>query len=104
MKPGARKSQERVGGLEGIKFRWPGEEEEAGIERELKVVRVGPNPRMVVCEYWELAERRVCVVKVGDNRKWLKGMRFVMREPVSEDGYVRPWEYKGKAPKRKGRW
>jgi hypothetical protein len=105
MKQVVRKSQEKVEGLEGIKFVWPGEEGEAGgIERELKVVRVGPNPRMVICEYMELAERRVCVVKVGDNRRWLRGMRFKMREPVGEDEYVKPWEYRGKAPRRKGRW
>lgn len=75
-----------------------------GIERELKVIRVGPNPRMVVCEYWEVLERRTCAVVVGDNRKWFRGMVFRMAEPVSEEEYKRPWVYRGRAPRRKGRW
>ena len=74
------------------------------IERELRVVRIGPNPRMVLCEYWELAERKVVVINVKDNRKWLKGMVFKMREPVSEEEYRGVWRYLGKAPRRKGRW
>jgi hypothetical protein len=75
-----------------------------GIERELRVVRILPNPRMVKCEYWELAQKRVCVVDVGRNRKYLKGMMFKMREPIGEEEYARPWKYEGKAPRRKGRW
>ena len=75
-----------------------------GIKRELRVIRVGPNPRMVVCEYYELASRRVCTVNVKVNRKWRKGMVFVMEEPVREEEYVRPWEYQGLGPRRAGRW
>ena len=75
----------------------------AGIERELRVVRVGPNPRLVVCEYMELAERRRCLVNVGRAKKYLVGMRIVMREPVEEEEYERPWVYRGVAPRRKGR-
>lgn len=74
------------------------------IERELKVVRVGPNPRLVLCEYWELESRRTCLVNVGKNRKWVRGMKFVMEEPVGELEYVKPWEYVGKQPRRRGRW
>ena len=74
------------------------------IERELRVVRIGPNPRMVLCEYWELAERRTCVVNVRDNRKWTKGMVFKMGEPSGDVEVLKPWEYKGRAPRRKGRW
>jgi len=81
-----------------------GKEPLKGIERELRVVRVGPNPRVVQCEYMELATRRTCVVKVGDNRKWMRGMRFFMEEPRDEEAYVRPWVYRGKAPRRRGRW
>lgn len=79
-------------------------EARVGIVRNLKVIRVGPNPRLVSCEYWELAERRVCRVNVRDNRKWLKGMEFEMVEPVGDEEYERPWVYVGKAPRRKGRW
>ena len=98
----ARRSQGRAGD-QGV--RELGDlERGGGIERELKVVRVGPNPRMVVCEYWELASRRVCVVNVGKNVKWMRGMVFRMEEPVGEAEYERPWEYTGKGPRRRGRW
>src|SRR5215468_4105929 len=75
-----------------------------GIERELRVIRVGPNPRMIVCEYYELASRRVCTVNVKVNRKWRKGMVFVMEEPVLEEEYVSTWIYNGAGPRRPGRW
>ena len=81
-----------------------GVEEKPGIERELRVIRVGPNPRMVVCEYWELASRRVCVVNVGKNGKWWRGAKFVMEEPRGELEYLKPWKYKGIGPRRRGRW
>lgn len=74
------------------------------VERELKVIRVGPNPRVVVCEYWELESRRTCVVNVRDNRKFFKGMRFVMEEPAKELEYLKPWVFEGRLPRRKGRW
>jgi len=76
----------------------------SGIERELRVISVGPNPRMVRCEYWELESRRVCVVNVRNNRKWLKGMRFKMVEPKDETAFLNPWVYVGVQPRRKGRW
>jgi hypothetical protein len=82
----------------------PAAKEKAGIERELRVIRVGPNPRMITCEYWELAQRRTCVVNVGRSKKYLCGMRFKMVEPVVEAEYERPWVYRGIAPRRKGRW
>lgn len=75
-----------------------------GIERELKVIRVGPNPRMVLCEYFELASRRTCLVNVRVNRKFVKGMKFVMGEPVGELEFLRPWVFAGKLPRRRGRW
>lgn len=78
--------------------------ERRGIERELRVIRVGPNPRLVVCEYMELAERRVVRVDVKRNVKWIKGMRFRMEEPINEEEYIRPWVYKGKQPRLRGRW
>jgi len=78
--------------------------EKKGIERRLRVIRVGPNPRMVVCEYWELASRRVCVVNVRVNRKWKKGMELVMEEPREELAYRTPWLYVGKQPRRIGKW
>jgi hypothetical protein len=78
--------------------------ERPGIERELRVVRVGPNPRMIVCEYMELASRRTCVVNVGSNRKWMRGMKFLLEEPRGELEYSKPWVFKGRGPRRRGRW
>jgi hypothetical protein len=74
------------------------------IRRELRIVRVGPNPRMVSCEYFELAGRRTCTVLVKRNDKYVRGMRLSMAEPVDEDEFSRPWVYRGPAPRRRGRW
>jgi hypothetical protein len=75
-----------------------------GIERELEVMRVGPNPLIIVCRYWELASERLCKVWVKSNAKFIKGMKFKMREPNSEEEYLEPWVYDGKLPRMKGRW
>ena len=77
--------------------------ERGPIERELRVVRVGPNPRMLTCEYWELASRRTCRVMGGAGaRKFIKGMSFKMAEPVEELAFAKPWIYSGKLPRRRG--
>src|SRR5262249_24942956 len=98
-----KKVREQAVGVDGEKA---GETEagKAGIERELTVVRAGPNPRLLVCRYKELAEEKVCKVRVKDSGKWMVGMRLVMREPVGEREYVEPWEYAGPEPRFKGRW
>jgi hypothetical protein len=82
----------------------PKVEKREGIERELEIIRVGPNPRMLTCRYLELASERVCVVKVRDSGKFVRGMKFKMKEPVSEAAYREPWEYGGKIPRYRGRW
>ena len=74
------------------------------IMRDLRIVRVGPNPRTVTCEYLELAQRRTCTVLVKRNDKYVRGMRFKMAEPGPELEYQRPWVYTGPAPRRRGRW
>jgi hypothetical protein len=74
------------------------------IMRDLRIVRVGPNPRTVTCEYWELAQRQTCTVFVKRNDKYVRGMRFKMAEPVGELEFTRPWVYSGPAPRRRGRW
>ena len=76
----------------------------AGIERELVVIGRCANPKLVRAYYFELAERRVCLVDVKRNAKWVKGMRFRMVEPFDEAAYVAPWVYVGKAPRLRGRW
>jgi hypothetical protein len=74
------------------------------VERDLRIVRVGPNPRMILCEYYELAERRTCVVDVKRNGKYVRGMRLKMAEPKSEEDYRRPWVYVGRPPRHRGKW
>jgi len=74
------------------------------IRRDLRIVRVGPNPRTVTCEYFELAQRRTCTVLVKRNDKYVRGMRFALEEPVGELEFARPWVYSGPAPRRRGRW
>jgi hypothetical protein len=78
--------------------------EKAPIVRDLRIVRVGPNPRTVTCEYLELAQRRTCTVFVKRNDKYVRGMRFKMAGPIAELEFERPWVYTGAAPRRRGRW
>jgi hypothetical protein len=67
-------------------------------------MRVGPNPRIIVCRYWELASERICKVAVKSNAKFVKGMKFRMREPIRDEDYREPWVYEGAIPRIKGRW
>jgi hypothetical protein len=75
-----------------------------GIERELEVIRVGPNPRILTCRYLELASERVCKVWVKSVANFVRGMKFKMVEPVSEIEYAGVWRYEGRLPRIKGRW
>jgi hypothetical protein len=76
----------------------------AGIERELEVIRVGPNPRILTCRYLELASERVCKVGVKTVANFVRGMKFRMEEPVNELEYAGVWRYEGRLPRLKGRW
>src|SRR4029077_19095876 len=75
-----------------------------GIERELEVIRVGPNPRILTCRYQELASERVCKVGVRTVANFVRGMKFRMVEPVNEIEYAGVWRYEGRLPRLKGRW
>jgi hypothetical protein len=75
-----------------------------GIERELEVIRVGPNPRILTCRYKELASERTCRVGVKSVANFVRGMRFKMVEPMDEIEYGGVWRYEGVLPRRKGRW
>jgi hypothetical protein len=81
-----------------------GEVVKRGIERELEVIRVGPNPRILTCRYRELASERVCKVWVKTVANFVRGMKFRMTEPVDELEYAGVWRYAGKMPRVKGRW
>lgn len=82
------------------------EDDGVGIEREgerpeveMEVVRVGPNPRVLVCRYKVLAEERIVKLKVKSVEKFIRGMRIKM---VEQEGVE--WEYRGTLPRRKGVW
>jgi hypothetical protein len=80
------------------------EPRKAGIEREIEVTRVGPNPRILTCRYKELASERVCKVWVKSVANFVRGMKFKMVEPLDELEYAGVWKYEGKLPRAKGRW
>jgi hypothetical protein len=80
------------------------EPKRVGIERELEVIRVGPNPRILTCRYQELASERVCKVGVKTTANFVRGMKFRMAEPVTELEYAGVWRYAGKLPRFRGRW
>ena len=68
-------------------------------EVELEIIRVGPNPRILVCRYRLLAEELLVKLKVHNTSKFVKGMRIKMVEQEGEE-----WEYRGTLPRHKGRW
>jgi hypothetical protein len=74
------------------------------IERELVVVKRCLNPKLIMCEYRELESVRRCLVNVRSNTKFAKGMKMRMEEPVTDADLVRPWVYRGRLPRLKGRW
>jgi len=80
------------------------EEVKKGIEREVEVMRVGPNPRILTCRFKELASERTCKVRVKEASKFVVGMKMPIEEPVNEAEYRGVWEYKGALPRYKGRW
>jgi hypothetical protein len=75
----------------------------SGSEIELEIVRIPPNPRMVVCQYWAEGEERRCVVRVGRNANFRPGMKLLVKRPaVGAD--IEPWKYDGSLPRRPGHW
>jgi len=72
---------------------------------ELEVVRIPPNPRLVICRYWVFGEERRCMVRVGRNAKFVSRMKFWLAEPSDPLARSRPWPFApNRLPKRRGRW
>ena len=71
---------------------------------ELEVLRIPPNPRLVICRYWVWGEERRCMVCVGRNSNFVPRMKFWLAEPSDPLARVRPWPYTGRLPKRRGHW
>jgi hypothetical protein len=78
--------------------------ESPGAEIEAEVLRIPPNPRLVICRYWAGGEERRCMVRVGRNSNFVPRMKFWLPEPSDPVARVRPWPYVGPLPRRRGRW
>jgi hypothetical protein len=71
---------------------------------ELEVLRVPPNPRLIICRYQILGEEARCMVWVGRNSNFVPGMKFWLLEPSDPSTQSEPWSYTGPLPRRRGRW
>src|SRR5258705_11304356 len=71
---------------------------------ELEILRIPPNPRLVICRYWILEEERRCMVWVGRNSNFVRGMKLRVQEPSDPSAQSQPWLYTGPLPRRRGCW
>jgi hypothetical protein len=75
----------------------------SGNENELEIVRIPPNPRMVICAYRAVSGERQCVVRVGRNANFKPGMKLQVKRPAA-GAEAEPWAYDGSMPRRLGHW
>jgi hypothetical protein len=76
---------------------------ESGNEIELEIVRIPPNPRMVICAYWAVSGERRCTVRVGWHGNFRPGMKLLVKRPVNGTE-AEPWVYDGLLPRHPGHW
>jgi hypothetical protein len=76
---------------------------ESGTEIELEILRIPPNPRMVMCRYQAVSGERACIVRVGRNTNFRRGMKLVVKRPAN-GGDAEAWAYDGMLPRRPGQW
>jgi hypothetical protein len=79
-----------------------GSREGTEVEVEVEVVRLPPNPRLVICRC--AVEGSQCEVWVGRNTNFVPRMRFKVPKPALETSSGALWKYDGPLPRRKGRW
>jgi hypothetical protein len=73
--------------------------------RELQVIRAVANPRLILCAYWQDGQECRCLVNVGRNCNFVRGLRFQLQEPSDPVARSRPWPFApNRLPKRRGRW
>jgi hypothetical protein len=70
---------------------------------ELEIMRIPPNPRMVICRYQAVSGERRCIVRVGRNANFRRGMKLVVKAPAAGEE-AEPWAYEGLLPRRPGHW
>jgi plasmid stabilization system protein ParE len=76
---------------------------ESGTDIELEILRIPPNPRMVICRYRAISGERACIVRVGRNMNFRRGMKLVVKVPANGIE-AQPWPYDGLLPRRPGHW
>jgi hypothetical protein len=76
---------------------------ESGTEMELEIVRIPLNPRMVICRYRAVSGERQCLVWVGRNANFRRGMKVLVKLP-GNGMEAEPWGYDRVLPRRPGRW
>ena len=76
---------------------------ESGNEIELEILRIPPNPRMLICRYGAVSGELQCVVRVGRNTNFRRGMKLVVKRPTNGTE-AEPRAYDGLLPRRPGRW
>ena len=76
---------------------------ESGNEIELEILRIPPNPRMVICAYRAVSGERRCIVRVGRNANFRPRMRLLVKRPAN-GADAEPWAYDGSLPRRPGHW
>jgi hypothetical protein len=86
---------------EPLKIEVP-EKTSASESLEVEVLRIPPNPRLVICRC--VVGGSQCKVWVGRNANFVPRMRFKVRMPAPERAKYDPWKYEGPLPRRRGRW
>jgi hypothetical protein len=71
---------------------------------EVEISRIVANPQMVLCRYWAGNEERRCLVRVGRNGHFVRGMKLSVQEPSDPSAQSQPWPYTGPLPRRRGCW
>ena len=71
---------------------------------EMKVLRICPNPRLVECSYVKEGVEFRCLVGVGRNGHFVRGMKLSVQEPSDPSAQSEPWPYTGPLPRRRGCW
>jgi hypothetical protein len=56
------------------------------------------------CEYRAGNEERRCMVRVGRNGNFVRGMKLRLQEPKDPSARSEPWPYTGPLPRRRGCW
>jgi hypothetical protein len=56
---------------------------DSGTEIELEILRIPPNPRMVICAYWAGDGERWCMVRVGRNASFRPGMKLLVQRRLT---------------------